>query len=127
MQAVTPTVARVMLQCTTNTEPGRQARMFPLGTNLEAARSLMALATAYQAMSVAAGEVIFRRSLQMATGSMSPPDALAMVMEKATVFAAAAEKAAIAAAQGGDPIRVATAALGPYGLKTKANVRKLRR
>jgi hypothetical protein len=101
--------------------------MFPTGTNLEAARSMMALMTAYQAMSIAAGEVILRRSVQMATGTMSPPDALGMILEKVTVFATAAEKAAVAAAQGRDPIHVATAALGPYGIKTKANVRKLRR
>lgn len=93
----------------------------------EATRALMELSAAYQAMSLAAGEVIFRRTLQIATGSMSPPDAIGMVLEKATVFAAAAEKAAITAAKGGDPVRVAAAALRPYGLKTKANVRRLRR
>jgi hypothetical protein len=101
--------------------------MYGIGRNFEATRQLMTLAAAYQAMTVAAAEVIFRRSLQMATGSMSPPDAFGMVMEKATVFAAAAERAAVAAARGGDPVRVATAALGPYGIKTKANVRRLRR
>jgi hypothetical protein len=95
--------------------------------NLDATRAIMKLAVAYQAMTIAAGEVILRRSLQMATGSMSPPDAMGMVLEKATVFAAAAEKAAVVAARGGDPVRVATAALRPYGIKTKANVRKLRR
>jgi hypothetical protein len=101
--------------------------MFEMGRTFEATRQLMMLAAAYHAMTIAAGEVIFRRSLQMATGSMSPPDAVGMVLEKATVFAAAAEKAAVAAARGGDPVRVATAALGPYGTKTKANVRRLRR
>jgi hypothetical protein len=95
--------------------------------NLDATRAMMELAMAYQAMTIAAGEVIFRRTLQMATGSMTPPDALGMVLEKATVFAAAAEKAAVAAAKGGDPVRVASAALKPYGVKTKANVRRLRR
>lgn len=101
--------------------------MFEMGRTFDATRQLMMLATAYQAMTIAASEVIFRRSLQMATGSMSPPDAFGMILEKATVFAAAAEKAAVAAARGGDPVRVATAALGPYGAKTKANVRRLRR
>jgi hypothetical protein len=101
--------------------------MNPLGRSIEATRSWMEFAIAYQAMSLAAAEVILRRSLQMATGSMSPPDAVGMILEKATVFAAAAEKAAVAAARGGDPVRVARAALGPYGTKTRANVRRLRR
>jgi hypothetical protein len=113
-----------MLRC--NMKLGR-ARMFDYNKCVEATRALIQLSAAYQAMSIAAGEVIFRRTLQMATGSMSPPDAVGMVMEKATVFAAAAEKATIAAARGGDPVRVATAALKPYGTKTKANVRRLRR
>lgn len=101
--------------------------MFGFNNGMEATRALIQLSAAYQAMSIAAGEVIFRRTLQMATGSMSPPDAIGMVLEKATVFAVAAEKAAIVAARGGDPVRVATAALRPYGVKTKANVRRLRR
>jgi hypothetical protein len=95
--------------------------------NLDATRAIMKLAVAYQAMTIAAGEVILRRTMQMASGTMSPPDAMGMVLEKATVFAAAAERATVAAASGGDPVRVATAALRPYGVKTKANVRKLRR
>lgn len=106
---------------------GRQANMFGFNRGFEATRALIELTTAYQSMAMAAGEVIFRRTLQMATGSMSPPDAIGMVLEKATVFAAATEKAAIMAARGGDPVRVATAALQPYGVKTKANVRRLRR
>lgn len=101
--------------------------MFGTDRCLEATRAMMQLSAAYQTMAIAAGEVIFRRTLQIATGSMSPPDAVGMVMEKATVFAAAAEKAAIAAARGGDPVRVASAALRPYGDKTRANVRRLRR
>jgi hypothetical protein len=105
----------------------RQTEMYGIGQNFEATRQLMQLAMAYQAMTVAAAEVIVRRTLQMATGSMTPPDAVGMVLEKATVFAAAAEKAAVVAARGGDPVRVATAALRPYGVKTKANVRRLRR
>jgi hypothetical protein len=101
--------------------------MYNFGTSLAAAQQLMKLMTAYNMMTLSAGEVIFRRTLMMANGSMSPPDAIGMVLEKATVFAAAAEKAAVAAAKGGDPVRVATAALRPYGTKTRANVRRLRR
>jgi hypothetical protein len=101
--------------------------MFTFGTSLAAAQQLMKLMTAYNMMTLSAGEVIMRRTLMMANGSMSPPDAIGMVLEKATVFAAAAEKAAVAAAKGGDPVRVAAAALRPYGTKTRANVRRLRR
>lgn len=101
--------------------------MFTITRGLEANRALMELAVAYQAMSLAAGEVIFRRTLQMATGAMTLPDAIAMIFEKGTVFALAAERAAVAAARGGDPVRVAQAALRPYGVKTRANVRRLRR
>jgi hypothetical protein len=101
--------------------------MFPIGKSLDAARAAMELGIAYQMMAVSAFEVIFRRTHMMANGRMSPPDAIAMVLEKATVFAAAAEKAAVAAAKGGDPVRVASAALKPYGTKTRANVRRLRR
>lgn len=101
--------------------------MFMINQGLQANRAMMELAMAYHAMSLAAAEVIFRRTLQIATGTMSPPDALAMVLEKGTVFADAAEKAAVVAAKGGDPVRIVHAALRPYGTKTKANVRRLRR
>lgn len=100
---------------------------FSIGRSFEAARAAAELMVAYQVMTVAAAEVILRRTQMMASGRMSPPDAVAMVLEKATVFAAAAEKATVAAAKGGDPVRVATAALAPYGTKTRANVRRLRR
>ena len=50
-----------------------------------------------------------------------------MVMEKATAFAAASERAAVAAATGADPARIASAALRPIRAKTRSNVRKLRR
>ncbi len=101
--------------------------MFTITETLKANRAMMELAMAYQAMTIAAGEVILRRTFQMATGAMSPPDAAAMILEKGSVFALAAEKAVVAAAKGGDPVRVARAALHPYGVKTKANVRRLRR
>jgi hypothetical protein len=101
--------------------------MFPVLRSLEAARAAFELAVAYQVMTMSAAEVILRRTAMMASGRMTPPDAVAMVLEKTTIFALAAEKAAVAAARGGDPVRVATAALRPYGTKTRANVRKLRR
>ena len=38
---------------------------------------------------MAAGEVILRRSMRMSQGKMTGPEAIGMVMEKATTFAAA--------------------------------------
>ena len=87
----------------------------------------MKFAIAYQQMSVAAGEVIVRRSMRMSQGKMTGPEAVGMVMEKATAFAAATERAAVAAATGGDPAKIATAALRPIRAKTRSNVRKYRR
>lgn len=84
-------------------------------------------AQAYVRMIVAANEVILRRTMQMASGTMTPHEAMAMVLEKPTAFATATEKMAVAAARGGDPVRIASAALRPYGAKTRSNVRRLRK
>jgi len=89
--------------------------------------SWMDFAVAYSQMAQAAGEVIFHRSLQISRGAMSAPEAMGMVMEKATTFTAAAEKAAMAAASGANPARVASAGLNPIRAKTRSNARKLRR
>ena len=78
-------------------------------------------------MSMAASEVILRRSMRMSQGAMTAPEAIGMVMEKATAFAAATERAAVAAATGADPAQIATAALRPIRAKTRSNVRKYRR
>lgn len=85
------------------------------------------LTMAFSQMSMAAAEVILRRSIQIAQGSMSQREAIGMVMEKATTFTVAAEKATLAAARGDDPARIAHAALRPYGTRTRSNVRRLRR
>jgi hypothetical protein len=50
-----------------------------------------------------------------------------MMMEKATAFASATEKAAVAAARGADPAGIATAALAPITAKARSNARKYRR
>lgn len=87
----------------------------------------LSYATALTRMQMAAAEVILRRSHRLASGTMTPPEAMGMVMEKVTAFASSAERAAVAAARGGDAARIATAALRPYGSRTRSNVRKLRR
>lgn len=84
-------------------------------------------ADAYMRMNMAAVEVIVRRTQKMAMGAMTPPEALAMVLEKPTVFAAATERATVAAARGADALTIASAALKPYGAKTRSNVRELRK
>jgi hypothetical protein len=91
------------------------------------ANSWIKYAIAYQQMSVAAGEVIMHRSMRISQGKMTGPEAIGMLMEKATTFAAATERAAVAAVTGGDPARIASAALKPIRTKTRSNVRKYRR
>lgn len=93
---------------------------------LDGARPLMQFATAYQTMTIAAGEVFFRRSLMLATGSASTLDVVGMVVEKTATFAEAAGEAMAALVKGEDAVAVATAALEPYGARTAANVRELR-
>jgi hypothetical protein len=100
--------------------------MLNFSNGVDAMQSLMRFATAYQTMATAAGEVFFRRSLMMASGSMSAPAALSMVAEKGTTFAEAAGEATAAVVNGQDLLGVATAALAPYGTRTAANVRELR-
>jgi hypothetical protein len=101
--------------------------MFSPYTQLQATTAWVNFAFAYSQMTVASAEIIARRCLRMAQGSMTGPEAIGMVLEKATAFATAAEHAAVAAATGADPVRIASAALKPYSTKTKSNVRLLRR
>ncbi|WP_416139828.1 hypothetical protein ACM26W_05440 [Halomonas sp. HK25] len=87
----------------------------------------MKIASSYNMMTLSAAEVIARRTMMMASGAMSGPEAMGMVMEKATIFATATERAAVAAAGGANPARITEAALKPYSSKTRSNARKLRR
>jgi hypothetical protein len=95
--------------------------------SMNLASAWMRYASAYSQMSMAAAEVIFRRSLRMSQGEMTGPEAMGMMMEKATAFASATEKAAVAAARGADPAGIATAALAPITAKARSNARKYRR
>lgn len=98
----------------------------PLGP-MAAANAWMKFAMEYSQMSIAASEVIMRRTMRMSQGAMTGPEAMGMVLEKATAFATATERAVVAAATGADPALIAHAALKPYRVKTRSNVRKLRR
>ena len=100
--------------------------MLPFNTYAAFADSWMKFAQAYGEMTLNAAEVIAHRSMRMAMGTMTTPEAIGMVMEKATAFATATERAAIVAAKGGDVINIASEALKPYGAKTRSNARKLR-
>ena len=91
------------------------------------ANSWMKYAIAYTQMSIAASEVILRRSVRMSQGAMTAPEVIGMVLEKATASRTATERAAVAAATGADPAKIATAALLPIRAKTRSNVRKYRR
>ena len=101
--------------------------MFTPFGQLSVANAWIKYAIAFQEMSMAAGEVILRRSMKMSQGRMTAPEAIGMVMEKATAFAAATELAAVAAATGADPARIASAALKPIRARTRSNARKYRR
>ncbi len=94
---------------------------------MEAANSWMKLALHYTQMNMAAAEVIARRTVQISQGAMTGPEAVGMVLEKATAFAAASEGAAVAAARGADPVGIAAAALSPIRAKTRSNAMRLRR
>ena len=93
----------------------------------KAMRAWSGFGMAYTQMLMSANEVILRRTHQMATGAMTKPEATGMVMEKMTAMVVSAEKAAVAAARGGNPMAIATAALRPYGTKTRSNARRLRK
>jgi hypothetical protein len=100
--------------------------MFNFNFGINGMESLMRYGTAYQTMAIAAGEVFFRRSLMMASGSRSVPNAGNVVPKKPTTLAEAAGEATTALVKGEDPVGVATAALEPYGTRTAANVQELR-
>jgi hypothetical protein len=100
--------------------------MFPLNNPFNIFDSWTKFANAYAQMSMASAEVIVRRTMMMSQGTMSGPEAMGMVLEKATAFAASAEGAAVAAATGADLPRIASAALKPIHAKARSNARKLR-
>ena len=79
-----------------------------------------------QEMLYAASEVIWLRSLQMMTGTMSASEATRMILEKPLAFAQAAQDAGEAAISGEDPGAIARAAVGPLRHEVRSNARRLR-
>jgi hypothetical protein len=100
--------------------------MFALDRPGAAVQEIVDLTAAFHEMIAAVGKVIIHRVRLMMPGQMSALEALAMAVEKSTVFVEASQRAVATAASGGDSVSVARAALGPYGLKTRANVARLR-
>ena len=100
--------------------------MFNIGNDDDRMHPLMQFTAAYQTMTMTAGEVFLRRSMMFAHGTIGVPDAVSMLMEKATTLAESAEVATTALVSGQDPVEVAIAALEPYGTRTAANMRDLR-
>ena len=104
----------------------RRGSGYAPGLAKNAASAWMRFAMSYGQMNMAAAEVIMRRSMKISQGRMSAPEAVGMVLEKATAFTKASENAAVAAFRGADPARIATAALRPIRAKTRSNARKYR-
>jgi alpha-D-ribose 1-methylphosphonate 5-triphosphate diphosphatase PhnM len=78
-------------------------------------------------MWIAAAEVIWHRSLAMASGTMTLPEATRMILEKPAALARSAERGAIAAARGAGPGKVAAAFVRPISSRARSNARRLRR
>jgi hypothetical protein len=97
----------------------------------EATARLMAswnrLGMASLQLALASNEVIWRRSMQLAAGTMTPVEAARMMFEKPTAFARAAERAAVAAATRKGPLAVTESFIRPIGTKARGNARRLRR
>ncbi len=95
-------------------------------SGMKAFDSWSRVASAYTRLTIASAEVIARRTTMIAQGSMSGPEATAMLMEKPAAFATSLQRAAVAAARGGDAAAITSAALRPLKTKAAANARRLR-
>lgn len=94
---------------------------------LNASQSWYRAFLSYQRMWLAANEVILRRTLQMATGTMTVAEATRMVTEKPAAFARAAQQAGQAAVAGKSGAAIAAAAIKPVRRRAQNNVTRLRR
>ena len=100
--------------------------MYDPRSYLSALMTWQKAAMAYAQMWMAANEVIWRRTTDMALGTMSASEATRMFFEKPVAYARAAEKAAMAGARGKGTASAALAAIKPVGAKAKSNARRLR-
>lgn len=99
--------------------------MFGVPLYRQSLKSWNEAALACSQMWMASNEVIWHRSLQMMTGTMSPSEATRMVLEKPIAFARAVQGASEAVAQGQDPGRIAHAAVTPICIEAHSNARRL--
>lgn len=99
----------------------------PPNVFFETARTWNSFGLAYSRMMWSANEVIWRRSLQMALGTMTPGEATRMIFEKPTAFARSTEMAARAIASGRGVAEASLAGVRPIAVKTRSNARRLRK
>lgn len=85
------------------------------------------IATGLAQLGITASEVIWRRSLLTALGTLSLREAQQMIVEKPATLATATGRAMNVAMRGGHPAAVTAAALRPYRSRTVKNARRLRR
>ena len=100
--------------------------MYDMRTMMNAGFTWQRAALAYGEMLMTAGQVIQKRSLQMAMGTMKPEEAVRMVLEKQSAFAKSVEMAARSSAAGRGHAATTLAAIKPIGSKIRANARRLR-
>ena len=101
--------------------------MFPITQMMAAARGWQEVSLAYTRLAWSTAQVMQARSLQIAAGTMHPAEAMRMVFEKPTAFAAGMEKAMIAAARSPDIAAATLAGLGPVNTRARAIARRLNR
>jgi hypothetical protein len=85
------------------------------------------IAASLAQLGLAANEVIWRRTLMTALGSLSIAEAQRMIAEKPATVARSMARAMTATARGGNPAAVTAAALRPFQNSTASNARRLRR
>ena len=80
-----------------------------------------------QRMWMSAGEVIWRRSMLMATGALTPTEATRMVTEKASAFATGTMAAGSAVMRNRPAAEIVAAGMRPVARAAAANTGRLRR
>lgn len=94
---------------------------------LKAQSEGLAMITAYQKMMLAAGVVVMRRGLSLASGTMSRAEFDRMFREKPGTFAGALVAATGVLSTGGSSAKAAHAFIKPISKRARANTRRLSR
>ncbi|QDL90881.1 hypothetical protein FDP22_03215 [Paroceanicella profunda] len=101
--------------------------MFSFVDSMSLYRDVLEISQLNVAIAVSASEVILRRNMLMANGTMTNTEMTRMVMEKHETFVKSVNAAAGVALGGGSPAGMMRAALVPFGNKTRSNAQRLRR